>query len=305
METVEQTISPPVSQDNPGRRTGWARVVLPAYNEEQTLPVLLMRLDRAFAEEGLPGDVLVVNDGSTDGTADAVRSYGGTLPVRLLDLQPNRGLAEAIKAGLLEALKTADDDDIIVTMDADNSHTPGLILRMVRMIREGSDVVIASRYQAGARIRGVSAFRQLLSLGASLLFRLVARVPGVRDYTCGYRAYRAEVLRNAFDHYHDQLIRQTGFGCMAEILLKLKALDPIIHEVPLILRYDLKHSTSKMKVWRTVRETLLMLLRYSALGANMADRRPRESAGQSVQGGSETDEGAPALGVLRRPRRLR
>jgi dolichol-phosphate mannosyltransferase len=147
-------------------------------------------------------------------------------------------------------------------MDADNSHTPGLILRMVQRIREGSDIVIASRYQPGARIRGVSQFRQILSLGASVLFRLVARVPGVRDYTCGYRAYRAEVLQIAFELYHEQFIRQTGFGCMAEILLRLKPMSPIIHEVPLILRYDLKYSTSKMQIWRTTRETLLMLLRY-------------------------------------------
>jgi dolichol-phosphate mannosyltransferase len=239
------------------------RVVLPAYNEERTLPLLLERLDQAFDEFGLEGDVLVVNDGSTDGTAELASDFRGRLSVRLLDLQPNRGLAEAIRAGLLAAVEEAEDDDIIVTMDADNSHAPGLMPRMVQMIREGSDVVIASRYQPGARLRGVSPVRQILSLGASLLFRLVARVPGVRDYTCGYRAYRAGVLRMAFEQYEGQFIRQTGFGCMAEILLRLKPLSPIIHEVPLILRYDLKDSASKMDVWRTVRESLLMLIRYS------------------------------------------
>lgn len=247
-----------------GRRRGAerVRVVLPAYNEEQALPVLLRRLDGAFEEMGLWGDVLVVNDGSTDGTAQAASQFSGSLTVRLLNLQANRGLAEAIRVGLFTAVQEAQDDDVIITMDADNSHTPGLILRMVRLIREGSDIVIASRYQPGARIRGVSPLRQSLSLGASVLFRLVARVPGVRDYTCGYRAYRAEVLRLAFERYHEQFIRQTGFGCMAEILLRLKAVSPIIHEVPLILRYDLKQGSSKMKVGRTVREMLAMLVRY-------------------------------------------
>lgn len=251
--------------ETPGRerRRSRVRVVLPAYNEEKPLPELLRRLDLVFEEVGLFGDVLVVNDGSTDGTADAVRAYRGQLPVELLDLQPNRGLAEALKAGLLHALEDCEPEDIIVTMDADNTHTPGLILRMVRMVREGSDVVIASRYQPGSRVRGVSLFRQVLSLGASLLFQVVARVPGVRDYTCGYRAYRAGVLKQAFDLYREQLIRQTGFGCMAELLLRLKTLDPIITEAPLILRYDLKHSTSKMKVWKTVRDTLGMLARHA------------------------------------------
>ena len=99
-----------------------------------------------------------------------------------------------------------------------------------------------------------------------MLFRSVARVPGVRDYTCGYRAYRAGVLRVAFERYQDQFIRQTGFGCMAEILLRVNAVSPIIHEVPLILRYDLKESASKMRVGRTVRETLLLLLHYRVRG---------------------------------------
>src|SRR5262245_25396966 len=75
-------------------RTGLVRIVLPAYNEEDSLPVLLKRLELSLEETGLIGDVLVVNDGSTDNTAGMVRSYVGQLAVRLLDLQPNRGLAE-------------------------------------------------------------------------------------------------------------------------------------------------------------------------------------------------------------------
>jgi dolichol-phosphate mannosyltransferase len=247
-------------------RTGIIRVVLPAYNEQKSLPDLLERLDLAFEESALQGDILIVNDGSTDDTVRVVRNYGGQSPVRLLDLQPNRGLAEALKNGLLTAVSECKAGDIIVTMDADNTHTPGLILRMVRMIREGSDVVIASRYRPGSRVRGVSTFRKTLSLGASLLFCGLVRIPGVRDYTSGYRAYRAELLQAAFDLYRDELIHQTGFACMAELLLKLNTFAPIIHEVPVILRYDMKAGASKMRVWRTVGETLSMLSRYVFTG---------------------------------------
>ncbi len=246
----------------PRPRTGLIRVVLPAYNEEKALPELLHRLDLAFEEAGLPGDVLVVNDGSTDGTGNSVRGYSGRLPVQLMDFESNRGLAEAIKTGLMAAAAKCLPGDIVITMDADNSHTPGLILRMVRMVREGCDVVIASRYQPGSRVRGVSLFRRILSRGAGLLFSVIVRIPGVRDYTCGYRAYRGDLLRAAFERYHDELVRESGFGCMAEILLKLKPLDPIIQEVPLILRYDLKPSASKMDVGRTIRQTLALLSRY-------------------------------------------
>ena len=242
-------------------RAGIVRIVLPAYNEELSLPALLERIEVMFEESDLTIEVLIVNDGSTDGTVAAVARYGGPLPIRLIDVTPNRGLAETMRTGLREALALARPGEVIVTMDADNSHPPGLIPRMVSQIREGSDLVIASRYQRGSRIRGLSRFRRLMSYGASWLFRLASPITGVRDYTCGYRAYRVELLEKAFNRYGHELIQQTGFGCMAELLLKLKRLDPIIHEVPLILRYDMKQSDSKMKIARTVRETLWMLIR--------------------------------------------
>ena len=252
----KQTSARPI---NP--RAGIVRIVLPAYNEERSLPPLLNRLDIMFEESDLSVEVLIVNDGSTDGTVEVIGRYDGPLPIRLYDCQPNRGLAETIRTGLREAIALARPGEVIVTMDADNSHPPGLIPRMVSQIREGSDVVIASRYQTGSRIRGLSRFRRMMSYAASWLFRIFARVPGVRDYTCGYRAYRAELIEAAFSRYGHELIQQTGFGCMAELLLKLKRLNPIVHEVPLILRYDMKQSDSKMKVARTVRETLAMLFR--------------------------------------------
>ena len=96
---------------------------------------------------------------------------------------------------------------------------------------------------------------------ATLLFRIIVRIPGARDYTCGYRAYRAGVLQTAIERYHERLVQQSGFACTAEILVRLKPLEPIVHEVPLILRDDLKPGASKINVARTIRETRLLLAR--------------------------------------------
>lgn len=245
------------------------RIILPAYNERGSLLLLLKRFELAISELSMDSEILIVNDGSTDGTPEAIKKYTGTssLKIKLLDLQPNRGLAEAVKTGLFAVVSDCDDEDVVIVMDADNTHTPGLIFRMVRLIREGCDVVIASRYQRGARIRGVTNLRKLLSWGASILFRSLVRIEGVKDYTCGYRAYRAGLLKAVLGHYREDFIRQTGFSCMIEILLKLKSFDPIIQEIPLILRYDYKKDSSKMKVWKTVKETLKLLWHYS-LGIN-------------------------------------
>jgi dolichol-phosphate mannosyltransferase len=171
-------------------------------------------------------------------------------------------LSEAIRTGLLAAVEQARDDDVIVTMDADDTQGPGLISRMTMLIEEGNDVVVASRYAPGGRVLGVPGYRRLLSHGASTLFRLVYPVTGVRDYTCGYRAYRAGLLRQAFARWGSDFVSEPGFSCMVDILLKLDRLGAVITEAPLILRYDRKPGKSKMDVRRTVLQTLKLLGRH-------------------------------------------
>ena len=146
-------------------------------------------------------------------------------------------------------------------MDADNTHLPGLMLRMLNSIREGRDVVIASRYQAGAFIKGVPLHRRLLSWCMSLFFQCVYPIPAVRDYSCGYRAYRAAFLKTALARLGERLFSTEGFACMVGILLKLHKLGAIFGEVPMILRYDQKSGASKMRIGNTIIRTLAVLLR--------------------------------------------
>jgi dolichol-phosphate mannosyltransferase len=235
-------------------------VTLPAYNEAQTLPTLLERIREAMEENRIEYRVIVVNDGSTDGTAESVDRMRDALPITRIDHEVNRGLGEAIRTGLFAAIEGADDRDIIVTMDSDNTHTPGLIARMVRGIREGNDVVIASRFQPGAHVRGVPFYRRVLSRASSLAFRIAFPTQGVRDFTSGYRAYRAGVVRQAFDTYGDEFVDESGFSCMVDILLKLRRIDAIISEVPLVLRYDMKYGVSKMMVLRTMIDSIQLLV---------------------------------------------
>lgn len=248
----------------PGLRPARTRrvfVVLPAYNEAARIGRLLDNADEALTEAGLAFQIIVVDDGSSDGTAEIVRERMDAMPVLLKVHPQNQGLGATIRDGLLAAVELASPGDVIITMDADDTHTPGLILRMVRLIREGFDVVIASRYQPGSRTIGVPAGRRLLSYGASWLFRVTYPISGVRDYTCGYRAYRAEVIQQAIEHYGEAFLNQDGFQCMVDILLKLRPMHLVFGEVPFILRYDQKESATKMKIWRTIRQTLTVLVK--------------------------------------------
>ena len=236
-------------------------VAIPAYDEEDAIGALLDDMAVAMSEAGLGFRALVVDDGSADATAAIVEDRARTLPVRLIRHESNQGLAAAIRTGLLAAIEEAGPRDIIITMDGDNTHPSGLMLRMVRTIREGCDVVIASRYRPGSQVVGVPGFRKLLSWGASVIFRLTFPIPGVRDYTCGYRAYRAELLERTARELGDRLITEGGFACMVELLLRMRQMGAVMAEVPMILRYDQKTGPSKMNVRRTVAQTLRLLAR--------------------------------------------
>src|SRR5918999_1182177 len=168
-------------------------IVLPVYNEEKSLPALLQKIDRAYAHYGWDASVLIINDGSTDASLAVAREFESNIPIEIIDVQPNRGLANAINTGLRRGVERSSDRDIVVTLDADDSQNPFLIQRMAQQIAEGSDVVIASRYQPGARTRGLTASRRFLSWSAGMLFRLTVGIDGVKDYTCGFRAYSADI----------------------------------------------------------------------------------------------------------------
>ncbi|TWU01812.1 glycosyltransferase [Neorhodopirellula pilleata] len=242
-------------------------LALPAYNEQESLPELLERIGEAFADSGLEYEVVIVDDGSRDDTAQIASQMSFQMPLHLVRHSTNQGLGRTIRDGLREAVDRAGERDIIITMDADNTHPPGLINRMVQSVHEGCDCVIASRFQTGACVVGVPFERHLLSIGARVLFTILFPTRGVRDYTSGYRAYRASVIRSAFDHYGDDFVGETGFSCMADVLLKLRAMKCVFGEVPLRLRYDQKGGESKMRVFHTIGLTLKLLARHRFVGS--------------------------------------
>jgi dolichol-phosphate mannosyltransferase len=238
------------------------RVVLPAYNEQDALEKLIERIVETLGETPWSYDILVVDDGSSDRTVSVVRKLQNFYPIKLVCHERNQGLGAAITTCLTSGMEGLNSDDIVVAMDADNTHPPQLIARMVPMIREGYDIVIASRFQTGGRVVGLAKHREWLSLGARVMMQVVFPIRGCRDYTCGYRAYRVGMLRDAAVRLGGKLTNEEGFACMADLLLNLNGLGAVIGEVPLLLRYDFKRGASKMKIFQTVQRTLRMALRH-------------------------------------------
>lgn len=240
-----------------GPRTLW--VLLPAFREAGNLPPLLADMKAALT--GVPSipswRVVVVDDGSKDGTSEAARSVAG-IPLDLVVHEVNQGLGAAMRTGIEHVLRNATDDDLMASMDSDHTHPPDAIPSMVARIDGGADLVIASRYRKGAEIHGLVWWRHWISDVASLVFRVLFPC-SARDYTCGYRVYRVSLLRWGQARYGRHFLNQQGFSVMVDLLLKLRRRARRIDEVPLILRYDRKIGASKMKVARTIGTTLRLL----------------------------------------------
>lgn len=235
-------------------------VLLPSYNEGKALPELLKSMQKVFSSVRYDYELVVINDGSVDDTAEAAMKWKDRLNITLLNHEKNMGLGEAVNTGLSYFSRGCDDDDIAVIMDADNTHSPDLIPAMVDRIESGSEVVIASRYEPGGNEIGLSLLRRVCSAGASIFLKSIFRIPGVKDYTCGYRAYTGRSIKKAYSIYGRNFIDEKGFTCMAEILIKLYFLGCEISEVPLVLRYDLKKGRSKMKKIHTIIRYFILVL---------------------------------------------
>lgn len=239
-------------------------VVLPAYNESENLQPLLEKFVKL--NQICPCKVVVVDDGSQDNTVKTAESFKDRLEIIVEKHPRNLGLGQTLRTGLKSALRTAGDADLIVTMDADNSHSPDLIPAMLKHIEEGSDVVIASRYMEGGKEIGLSKFRRLLSYFCSKIFKVFFPITNVRDYTCGYRAIKIPTLRALAKKTNDTFYQEESFVSMNELLLNLSFIGAKFSEVPLVLRYDLKTGKSKMKVFKTILRYLLLIYRLKLIG---------------------------------------
>ena len=227
-------------------------VALPVFNEEARLEELLDRLHAAL--DGRPYRIVAVDDGSRDASAAILSRRTADLPIVTITHPVNLGLAETVLDCLKWVAEHCDDDDVVVTMDADDTHDPAYIARMVEEIGRGCDVVIASRFQPGAAVVGVPPHRRLFSAGVFVLLRILMPIPNVRDYACGYRAMRLPVIRRTLAQFGDEVIelRRWGFICTAELLWKLHLVGARCAEIPFVLRYDQKESASRMHTLRTI-----------------------------------------------------
>jgi dolichol-phosphate mannosyltransferase len=170
-----------------GDAPGPVLVVIPTYDERENLGPVVSRLHAAVPE----ADVLVVDDASPDGTGELADEMAAADPrVRVLHRTAKDGLGAAYLAGFAAAL--AGEHQVVVEMDADGSHAPEDLPRLLEALHD-ADLVLGSRYVPGGRVVNWPAHREWLSRGGNVYSRLALGVP-IRDITGGFRAFRRQVL---------------------------------------------------------------------------------------------------------------
>ena len=248
-------------------------IVLPAYNEAIALPALLEDIEQNCAP--IPHQIVVINDGSTDSTLEVVQSYAQTHKnIHGVNHEKNQGLGAALNSGFQYVMDyneqqgnrhqnfrhlNQEDPDMVVTMDADNTQPANHIPLLYEKICAGSDLVIASRYAKGGVQHGLSLGRRSLSWGAGKFMHYFAPIPGVRDYSCGFRAYRLSILAEGARRYGPEIIKSRNFSGMVELLLKVAPFARRVTEIPLELHYERKTGVSKMRISATIWGYILLV----------------------------------------------
>ncbi len=235
-------------------------LLAPAFNEEANIGPML-RSVRAQPWADSLRRVVIVDDGSRDRTVERAREGGAGLPLSVIEHEANRGPGAAFLTGFRAVLSDADPSDIVLTVEADNSADLQAAPAMIKACERGADACLASCYAPGGSLRNVPPIRLALSRAANAFVRVSV---GLRKYrTCSsfFRAYRAGALQQAFEVHGDNLITESGFAAMVELLLKLDRLGLEIAEVPCVNDWSGRTGSSSLPIWRTTRRYLALVAR--------------------------------------------
>lgn len=201
-------------------------VLLPTFNERANLPVLVWLLHRTFTENNLDWELIIVDDASPDGTLQIAQQLQNLYTSQRIVLKPRTGKL-GLGTAYVHGLKYATGNFVII-MDADFSHHPKFLPRMIETQKEGDyDIVTGTRYAGSGGVYGWDLKRKMISRGANLFADIVLR-PGVSDLTGSFRLYKREVLENVIAS-----TKSKGYAFQMELMVRAKGMGYDIAEVPI------------------------------------------------------------------------
>jgi len=201
-------------------------VLLPTYNERSNLPVLVWLLHRTFTSNNLDWELIIVDDGSPDGTLEVAQQLQNLYSSQRIVLKPRAGKL-GLGTAYVHGLKFA-TGNFVVIMDADFSHHPKFLPQMIAKQKERDyDIVTGTRYAGSGGVYGWDLKRKMISRGANLFADTVLR-PGVSDLTGSFRLYKREVLESAIASTTSK-----GYTFQMELMVRAKAMGYSVAEVPI------------------------------------------------------------------------
>ena len=221
-------------------------VVMPCLNEAETLETCIVKAQRALEEARIAGEVVIADNGSTDGSVEIAERLGA----RVVNVRA-RGYGNALMGGIAAAR-----GEYVVMGDADDSYDFSHVPRFVEQLRKGADVVMGNRFRGGIQKNAMPALHRYLgNPGLTRLGRLFFHSP-VGDFYCGLRGFRK-------DAYERMGLRTTGMEFATEMVVKATLLHLRIAEVPTTLSPDGRSRPPHLRTWRDGWRTLRFFLLYS------------------------------------------
>ncbi len=246
-------------------------LLIPVLNEAGNIPRLMEALKSLSTKLKNKFDlyILLVDDGSRDNTSQLAKQSAveSGLQLDVLRHETNQGPGKAFATGFCQLASSLEDNDLVLTMEGDNTSRLELVEQMLVRLREGFEVVFASPYMYGGKIVNTSAYRIFLSSVANLFIKELLGIHGILTVSSFFRLYRAPALKKLQAAYGPEIVERSGFECMVEMTMKMVNLQITISEVPMVLDTHARVGKSRMKIAKTIRGYLnLWLLKRKWLG---------------------------------------
>lgn len=242
------------------------KVILSALNEAQNLQKLLPNINFELQNLNCPYEIILCLDGGSDESYNLILELQKSFAIRVLKIQNQHGLGLAYKRLFLDVLKNSQDEDVIISLDADNTHDAKQIKDFLHHFNEHNlDLLIASRFCKNSTSTKFPLYRKFISKATSIVLQIffpIKKISGkkLQDYSSGYRLYKLKKLHEIYDIYQENFITQPDFIYTCEILINLLKTNFRIDEMPLIYRYDQKIGKSKLKIIKNAKALMALII---------------------------------------------
>jgi dolichol-phosphate mannosyltransferase len=229
-------------------------LVVPVLNEAENLPRLFESVRSALEVHRARFDITVVlvDDGSSDGTGERAQSLSGDVNLALLSHRVNGGPGKAFGTAFAYLADRLQPSDFVLTLEGDNTSRLSLLSQMLRRSDEGYDVILASPYMYGGGIVHTSLPRLITSHVANAFVKWFIGLHGLLTVSSFYRLHRGSLILHMQEVYGPTIVERHGFECMVEMLMKMVFLGSSISEIAMVLDSSQRRGPSKMNIRRTV-----------------------------------------------------